>query len=166
MPLAQRKWLKLMGILVIGISVGSCQGQKIYPTYSPLVLESPVYPRGEREIAAPFIPTPHPGYGVVVGYLVAETPADLVGLSVFLGDVITLGDGTHGAFLDRHIAPVAYLDSTTGWFVFERVSPGLYALIVSEPELGSQVYMQANDVKVVEVIAGQVVDLGEVRLNW
>lgn len=167
MPVEQRRWMWLITILTVGVLLVSCQGQKIYPTWSPLVSESPIYLL-ERQLAAPIRPTPYPGYGVVVGRLATETPEDLVGLSVFLADIIALGDGTNGAFLNRQSAPVAHLDFTTGWFVFERVSPGLYALVVSEPELGSWVYMQAGDVNIVEVTAGQVIDLGEVpsTLNW
>lgn len=164
MSLERYRHLELISILLIGVLISSCQSPKISYTRSPLVFESPIYE--VRGLLTPIVPTPHPGCGVVVGYLVSETPANLVGLSVFLGDIITLGDGSYGAFLNRQTAPVANLDFSTGWFVFKCVSPGLYALIVSEPELGSWVYMQADKVKVVEVREGQVIDLGEVPLNW
>lgn len=162
MSVEWHRWMRLTIVLIVGTLLVSCQNRKIFPIWSPLVSESPIY---LRELAAPLKPTPHPGYGVVVGRLVTETPADLVGLSIFLADIIALDDGTYGAFLNRRSAPIAHLDLTTGWFVFERVSPGLYALVVSEPELGSWVYMQAGNVKKVEVTAGQVIELGEVPLT-
>lgn len=160
------KYLRLISILVIGILLTTCQSPRVPYSGSPLGFESPIYPLRAGGSVTPIVPTPYPGYGVVVGRLVNETPTNLVGLSVFLGDIIDLGDGSHGAFLNRQIAPAARLDFITGWFVFERVNPGLYALIISEPELGSWVYMQAGKIKVIDVRAGQVIDLGEIPLNW
>lgn len=153
----------IVGLSIFGILIGACQGQTASPVWSPS--ESPIDRLEGEGLVVPVIPTPYPGYGVVVGRLVTESPVDLVGLSIFLGDVIVLGEETHVAFLNRQIAPRGRLDVTNGWFVFERVNPGLYALVVSEPELGSWVYTQSSDIKIVEVSADQVVNLGEVLFN-
>ena len=155
----------LIGVVIIGVLIVACQSQMVSPTWSPLVSESPIDLLRGGKSAIPAMPTPHPGYGVVVGRLVTDSPMNLVGLSVFLGDAIVLEGGPHAAFLNRQIAPVGRVDSTTGWFVFDRVNPGLYTLVVSEPELGSWVYMQDGDVKIIEVTAGQVVNLGEMLFN-
>jgi len=112
------------------------------------------------------IPTPSPTEGVVVGRLVANNTNDRIGLSIFLGDVITLGEESHAAFLDRERAPIGDLNPATGWFVFKHVRPGIYALIISEPEAGSRAYMTAEgDVMVIKVNPGEITSLGDIFLG-
>lgn len=163
MPLVERKCLGLMSFFIVGMLVGACKSQMVSSVWSPLASESPAYSRADQLVTV--VPTPYPGYGVVIGRLVSDSPVNLIGLSIFLGDIIVLNQETHAAFLNRQIAPVGRLDFTSGWFVFERVKPGLYALIISEPEIGSWVYRQSDDVTVVEVKADQVVNLGEIFFN-
>jgi hypothetical protein len=54
----------------------------------------------------------------------------------------------------------------TGWFVFKHVRPGIYALIISEPEAGSRAYMTAEgDVMVIKVNPGEITSLGDIFLG-
>jgi len=156
----------LAGIVVMTslFLVCACQnvGSPLVSASKSPITESPLYEPGEMA-EIPGIPTPSPTEGVVVGRLVTNNPNDRIGLSIFLGDVVMLGEKSHAAFLDRERAPIGDLNPATGWFVFVHVRPGIYALIVFEPEVGSWAYMTAEgDVMVIKVNPGEVTSLGDI----
>jgi len=164
-----KKSLEFIEIVAVAILLSACLGQSASHVLSPLAIESPFY-EASRVFTPTLthipIPTPSSGRGVVVGRLVTNAPDSLIGLSIFLGDVIVINEHAHAAFLNRQQAPIGRLDTTSGWFVFTDVDPGLYALIISEPEVGSWVYMNPEgDIIVIEVLANEVTNLGEVPFN-
>jgi len=151
-------------VSIVGL-VSACQHVTASPVVSPL---SPL--AGASLLSAPptpwLVPTPSPGMGVVIGRLVANDPTARVGLSIFLGDVVNVGDGSHVAFLNRQNAPIGRVDTVTGRFVFVDVPPGEYSLIVSDVELGGRAYLgPSGDVQVIKVIADQITDLGDISVG-
>ena len=162
-----KKSFEFIKIVTIAILLSTCRGQSVLHALSPLASESPFYEASR--VFSPtltYIPTPSSGRGVVVGRIVTNAPDSLAGLSIFLGNIIVINERTHAAFLNRQQAPIGHLDTTSGWFVFTDVNPGLYALIISEPEVGSWVYMTPEgDIMVIDVLANEVTNVGEVLFN-
>jgi hypothetical protein len=112
-----------------------------------------------------FVPTPSPGNGVVVGQLQSNSPGSWTGLTIFLGDLVLVGE-QRGGFLNREKAPIGRIDEATGKFVFVDVPPGQYSLILSEPEVGSRAYLvPSGEVKVVEVSPGKIIDVGDIPID-
>ena len=160
------KALTLLSILSFVLLATACQDATT-PTANTLVGESPLVAENSPYVLPTLgpVPSPSPGKGVVVGRLTATDPVAMIGLTIFLGDIVNVGDGTHAAFLNRQKAPIGRLDATTGRFYFTDVLPGQYSLIISEVEVGGRAYMApSGDVQVVEVIADQITDLGDVWL--
>lgn len=164
-----KKFIVFIGIVAVTALLSMCRGQSVPNAFSPLALKSPFYEASRiftPTITLTYIPTPPSGRGVVVGRIVTNAPDALVGLSIFLGDIVVINERTHAAFLNKQQAPIGRLDTTSGWFVFTDVNPGLYALIISEPEVGSWVYMTPEgDIMVIEVFANEVTNLGEIPFN-
>ncbi len=162
------KALALLSILTFAMLAIACQNVSPSTAVSTLVEESPLAAETlpfELPTLGP-VPTPPPDKGVVTGKLIAKDPVSRIGLSIFLGDIIDVGDGSHAAFLNRETAPIGRLDATTGRFLFTDVPPGKYSLIISEVEAGGRAYMApSGDVQVIEVVMGQVTDLGDISLG-
>ena len=72
------------------------------------------------------ISTGSPEKGTVKGQLSIENHTELVGLVLYLGDVITDSNGLNGGFLNVENCTTAKFDETSGDFVFSRVGPGEY----------------------------------------
>jgi len=168
----QRVSLALIAV-VVGLIGMACQSRILPHDFSPLTTttwdESPL--AGGRMTSPPprmDVPTPSPGYGVVTGRFVDGESLFAGGVTaVFLADVIEMDDGRYAAFLDRSKAPIEFLEPDSGWFAFSDVRPGLYALVLSDPEMGSRALMTPDgDVEVVEVVAGAVVDLGAISVGY
>jgi hypothetical protein len=162
------KAFALLSILSFTMLATACQDVTTPLPASTLVGESPL--AGERPYPVlptlgP-VPTPSPGKAVVVGKLTTEDPVSRIGLSIFLGDIIDVGDGTHAAFLDRQTAPIGRLDAATGRFQFTEVLPGKYSFIISDIEMGGRAYMTpSGDVQVIEIVTDQIIDLGAIPLG-
>ena len=147
--------------LVLSPFVQEKQSYKLSEIHEQRELE-----QGEISKLSDYIPTPFPGYGIVTGKIVTKDPARMIGLSIFLGDIIIISENRHGAFLDKKRAPIGIFDYTTGRFIFEKVRPGIYALIISEPESGGWVYMtNEGDVVVIKVLENKITDLGELTFD-
>jgi hypothetical protein len=163
-------------IILSIILVISCQ-KRDYSVLSPFTQENQShklseiheqreFEQGKISRLSDYIPTPFPGYGVVIGKIVTKDPTRKIGLSIFLGDIIIINENRHGAFLDKKRAPIGVFDHTTGRFIFEKVRPGIYALIISEPESGGWVYMtDEGDVVVIKVLENKIIDLGELTFD-
>ena len=124
------KALALLSILTFAMLAIACQNVSPSTAVSTLVEESPLAAETlpfELPTLGP-VPTPPPDKGVVTGKLIAKDPVSRIGLSIFLGDIIDVGDGSHAAFLNRETAPIGRLDATTGRFLFTDVPPGKYSL--------------------------------------
>jgi len=151
-------------VLVMGLS---CARQNVVITPfanspSPLVDVSPL-----SALMTPWSePTPSPGMGLVKGRLVVGDPTALIGVSLFLGDIISIDNGGHIAFLNRKNAPIGRIDATTGRFIFIDVPPGEYALIISDVDYGSRVYLNSSgDIQVIKVVPDGIVNLGDIPMN-
>jgi hypothetical protein len=164
-----KKFIVFIGIVAVTALLSMCRRQSVPNAFSPLTLESSFYEASKiftSTLTLTYIPSSPSGRGAVVGRIVTNAPDSLVGLSIFLGDIVVINERTHAAFLNKQQAPIGRLDTTSGWFVFTDVNPGLYALIISEPEVGSWVYMTPEgDIMVIEVFANEVINLGEIPFN-
>jgi hypothetical protein len=162
------KVLAFLGILSFIMSATACQGATVPPAASTLGGESPLARESSHSMLPTLepVPTPSPGKGVVVGKLTTEDTVSRIGLSIFLGDIIDVGDGSHAAFLNRQTAPIGRLDVATGRFLFVDTPPGEYSFIISDVEAGGRAYMApSGDVQVVRVVANQITDLGDISLG-
>ncbi len=107
------------------------------------------------------ISTGSPEKGTVKGQLSIENHTELVGLVLYLGDVITDSNGLNGGFLNVETAPLAKFDETSGDFVFSNVVPGEYSLIIKEVVFGGKLLTdESGNARVIEVSAGSITDLG------
>jgi len=151
-------------LLMVLLSLTACQSTltPAKPSVSPL--GSPL--AAMSVLPTPFpLPTPTADTGVVMGKLTSNDPYALIGLILYLGDIVEADDETHVAFLDRSRAPLGKFDPATGQFAFAEVPPGSYSLIIYEVETTGRVYLgPSGDVYTIEVRAGEVTDLGAVAL--
>lgn len=143
--------------IISGILLNACANKTIRPSSRLSPLESPL------SLAKEIVPTPLPGTCVITGRLITPAPTDLIGLNIFLGDVIEIGNGSHVVLLNRTTAHKGYIDFTTKRFFFVNIPPGLYSLVISEPEMGSWVYTTVKgDIWVIKAEAEQIIDLGDI----
>ncbi|NJM05094.1 hypothetical protein HC891_00960 [Candidatus Gracilibacteria bacterium] len=113
------------------------------------------------------VPTPGAETGVVIGKFLNNPPdgtgvVPIAGRILFLGRVISNAAGVEGLVeIDRLTAPNAVINAD-GEFAFIDITPGSYGVMIdtvqgpqllNDPETGVSM--------VVEVVAGQIVDIGE-----
>ncbi|MCB0211822.1 MAG: hypothetical protein KDJ52_20955 [Anaerolineae bacterium] len=118
------------------------------------------------------IPSPEGDTGVVHGRLLHLDDQPFADTTVRLGTIVWSPgkEGEDGYVAsDRTASPQAQTDDW-GNFVFENIPPGSYGLAVDNPEFTELTAFVLNDIGdkilVVEVEAGTVVDLEEVRLEF
>lgn len=112
-------------------------------------------------------PTPAPGLGAVTGKIRMDNPTDRIGLLVYLGDIVKLGDEFSGGFLDTSIAPHALVNAEDGYFFITDVKPGLYSFVIYEVVSGGRVYQDENgNVLPIEVTENKITDLGDIFFTF
>jgi hypothetical protein len=148
-----------LGALLL-ISVGCSQGTPEPPAAESMA-ESPLLPTA-IPILLPRDHTPPPDLGIVQGVLsLNDEPAPE--RTLYLAAVISSGEGMEIAALDPVEDDRAESDAS-GYFVFLDVSPGRYALGINSP-IGPVLIRGADGQEIVaEVQAGEVVDLGTVKI--
>ncbi len=111
--------------------------------------------------------TPAPGLGAVTGKIQMDNPTDRIGLLVYLGDIVKLGDEFSGGFLDTSIAPHALVNAEDGFFHITDVKPGSYSFVIYEVISGGRVYQDENgNVLPIEVTEDEITDLGEIFFTF
>ena len=112
------------------------------------------------------IPSPESGKGSVVGQITTSNTQDLLGLLVYLGELINLPDNMYGAYLDTKTSPSSLISLEDGKFYIKDVDPGMYSLIVYEVVMGGRVYQDSNGSAIpIKVIDGEITDIGEIEFN-
>ena len=112
------------------------------------------------------IPTPEAGLGVVVGTLLSSGDAGEPYFAELLL-VKTVESSQEGyppsITISREEDPVAVQDKS-GKFLFDKILPGSYALVIWDPPLGNPIIKEpdSDEFIVFEVAAGEVTDLGEI----
>jgi hypothetical protein len=155
-----RRWSLLFLFLLLAGALASCGG--VAPTSAPA-------PSG----AAIEIPPVEPGKSVITGRVYSLTRNEPLGFTIVrLAEVFrTTSDGQvledDGAFvLDGARSPAAATNEQ-GYFVFANVEPREYVLVIGEAEgVNAAVTEQSGKAKVWMATAGQVLDIGEVRVNF
>jgi hypothetical protein len=125
------------------------------------------YPNTSQVLPFPNpIPTPVDSKGTVIGTLISSTPGkSFVGLMLYFGVSLPLTPGP------EHLVTMDFVNSpkTTirenGSFMAENIAPGKYILILWTPHSSRYVPDPTNAEKdlIVEVISGQIVDLGTLQ---
>jgi hypothetical protein len=112
------------------------------------------------------IPSPAAGKGSVVGQLKGSKPESVIGLLVYLGGIVLIGENMTGGVLDTSKAPSTLVDAASGKFYFRDVEPGKYSLIIYDVGMGGSAYQDSSgNVYVVEVKPDSVIDLGAIPLG-
>lgn len=165
-----RRWgIFAFALLLVGACSTSCGSGA--PTSGVSPLETPGTMMQVSPPATPTIstimspPTPSSSeVGTVVGFLLegGETPQPMGQAVLYLGEVVTLADGTPAmAKLDRQTAPSTQTDAN-GWFVFTEAPVGQHTLfldivtrsiVLHHPSSGGDF--------LIEVEGGAITDLGE-----
>lgn len=137
-------------------------------TTSPLPTPTPV-PTKLSSPDAPPVRLPTSGKGTIIGRFVdhesGEPGPETV---VYLGDLIPVeleGEKSHLVTMNPDSSPSTATDRE-GWFVFEDVEPGTYAMVMWTP--GNSWVVSDPDTELnilVTVEADRITDLGEVRTN-
>jgi len=110
------------------------------------------------------LPPPAESKGAITGRLInAATGQDVVGLSVYLGEVADMGSEGDRVVTMREKASPHMLSSIGGYFGFTDIEPGTYALILWTP-LNSVVVPDPATGKefLVTVEAGVITELGDI----
>lgn len=128
---------------------------------SPTPVASPT-PIPTRALVAP---TPLVGYAVITGFMLATGKnAPPVDATLYLGDVVNMDNGLPAVRLDRKTALWA-TPAQDGYFVFSKVPPGRYGLVIGSPE-ASLLLRSATDGQslLLDLGAGQTVDVGRLEV--
>lgn len=116
----------------------------------------------------PVLPTPGKDTGVVTGYLISKDTADpLSNMGVYLGEYIYLTPGPdYLVTLRQEGSPHSATDGS-GRFVITEVPPGDYPIIAWTPFSSYVVPDEKGESElVVSVQAGQIIDVGELIIDW
>jgi len=159
----------LAALMILGMSGCSQPKATLVPT-SPPAMATPVAPAASP-VAAFKVLTPVPGKGAVTGTIIRQIRGlpdePFAETKLYLAKLMTDQSGklVGLAGLDETTAP-ACLTNAAGQFVFQEVEPGMYALIVKTPLFPALAHdiVKKQDV-VPNVVAGQIVDLGEIRVD-
>jgi len=146
------------------------QQSPAYPAPSQYATAAPSTPAIRYSAVTPIPVTPVSGRGAVTGLVIRHLAGVPVGpiaeIRLFLAKVITDEDAPlKVARLNEESAPSS-LTNTEGQFVFVNVEPGKYALILELPMGAMLAHDEVADRDViVDVVADEVVELGEVSLE-
>lgn len=110
------------------------------------------------------LPQPSSGNGSVTGQFSVADPKEMMGIIVYLGDLVVADPSHYGGFLDTSRAPSTIVDSSNGKIFFKDVKPGKYCLIIYDLGEGGKAYTDSNgSVVMVQVEAGKILDLGKLE---
>jgi len=162
---------RLLQVLILSLMVFAFAACK--RTAAPVVtlpFESPVQPfdsplQPDVSVQA-VVPSPVPGFGVVTGQILdrATGQAPLEGV-VYLGSVLTMDNQKPVVRLVKSKDPFAMPDAG-GHFSFPQVAPGEYGVVFATPEESFLIDDPGTGESItLSVGAGQVVDLGTIRLS-
>lgn len=148
-------------ILIASVLLSSCSFQRTNGT------EGTQIPNQASEYKVPNpIPQPQIGKGSVVGQIITNNPQDLIGLIIYLGELIQLPENMYGAYLDAKTAPSSLISIEDGKFYLGDVEPGIYSLIIYEVMAGGKVYQDSNGSAIpVSVVDGEITDIGTIEFN-
>lgn len=154
-------------VLVLG-SVAACGTPEqvtptsLLPTSTVEALKSPLQPTPTTPL-----PTLEAGFGGVSGALVSYPPAWAGSkLSVYLAPFYPTGQNSGEGFFvlepsEHPRAPVL----GGGLFVVENVPPAQYVVVIGPTPAEALVVQEDGRPKVFQVLEGEVLDIGEVRLD-
>ncbi len=153
--------MKRILIGLIGLVFVSCAG---FPAQ-----ESDAYPAPELSLTQTGLHSLSASTGAVKGRLISKTHnVPLQNLIIYLGNLVPLEPGPgYLVVIDYNTSPQSPLDPA-GYFVMPNVTPGTYGLVVWAPFKGQILMdtMQADKQLLVTITAGQVVDLGDIFVDW
>lgn len=144
-------WFFLLFIAFIAFTLGCTSFESINSTIA------------HKQLTA----NPSPGFGAVKGIIKTKDLKDLNGLIVYLGDIIQMGEGFRGGFLDPNKAPYALIDPHTGIFFINNVRPGTYSLIIYEVVAGGKIYQDVDGNAIeIQVKQNELTDLGVIEIDF
>jgi hypothetical protein len=144
----------------------ACSPEPIKATITQSVRNTETNPDSDAEANA--FPSPAADSGVVTGRIIVESSgAPLVGVVVYLGEILPLDPGEeYLVTLEEQASPHASIDEN-GRFIITDIPPGDYPIIVWTP-MRSQVLADPDGELEfsVSVQAGEVIDIGVFAVDW
>lgn len=148
--------------LILSLTLSSCTFQNIKESEIGSIPD-----QKESFIVPDPIPQPQTGKGSVIGKISTDNSQDLVGLIIYLGELIQLPDNMYGAYLDTKKSPFSQISLNDGTFYLKDVEPGIYSLIIYEVMMGGKVYQDSNgSVIPIKVVDGKITDVGEIKFSF
>jgi hypothetical protein len=147
----------ILPLLLLFVFTGCRQGMPVIDAQGTYV------PGGQGTIPAPGLDT-----GVVVGRLFSsKMDAPLSDMGIYLGEYTYLTPGPEHLISVRQEGSPHTNTDANGYFAIVDIPPGSYPLLAWTP-FTSYVVPDESGLQelVVEVIAGQVTDLGEIQIYW
>jgi hypothetical protein len=166
-------WILLL-LFVAGCSRGASTATGVADTPAPQETQAPTVVPSETATSAPTAvldSTPSPGKGNAIGLMIRAPrgvqPHPMQSTKLYLAEMLrnAQGDLAGLAGVDEERAPFAWTDAE-GRFAFADIEPGHYALVIKHPLTLALAHDEPSgrDV-VVEVIAGQIQDLGTIQVD-
>ena len=114
------------------------------------------------------VPAPGSDTGVVTGsFFSTKMNAPLSQIGVYLGDYMYLTPGPHYLVTIREQGSPHTMSDNQGRFVIDKVPPGKYPLMLYTPFNSLVIPDQKGEKELaVEVKAGQVTDVGELKVDF
>lgn len=136
---------------------------------SPLAKTSPLSPpttvASDKSPMRTALPQPAEGKGAVTGRMInAATGQRMIAITVYLGDVASMGEGKGNVVTIKEKGSPRTLTDADGYFAFTDIEPGTYALVLWTP-LNSIVVEDRDspgEYFLVTVENSRITDLGEV----
>ena len=153
--------LILLFLLVVSLLLSACNA------VAPSIAEptEKALPTATETITVPMMPVPADGKGVVCGYLIDKETSEPPQAALFLSPNIAAGRDDVPAMMSfsYQTNPRAQVNEE-GYFCFEDVKPGVYALTLWSPPDNVE-FIEAEDGQDylwVEINPGSVIDMGHV----
>lgn len=151
------------------IEIPTPQGVEGIPTSTSAAIDGNITPLPVQVVTALLSPLPTPSLedGVVVGRALTLDGRPIANTNAYLAKVYWNADRTNGVFaLDVNVAP-ATDTQVNGDFIFTGVQEGEYTFVVGNVDRKTAVLSNTDgSAQIFKITAGQVVSLGDVRMDY
>ena len=156
-----------IGLTLVVLLLAGCERAQVEPTatwtpVSPITTPTPVPPTATPVLLTH---TPAPTTGQVKGVLVGKATRNPVKAPLTLIPVEMKSDGSFTLPLNPGDLAIEGNSDDSGAFLFEDLQPGHYAMSTMIGGLGAALKDQEGDLVIIQVEAGQIVDLGEIPVR-
>lgn len=121
----------------------------------------------EKTASPIVIPAPDTETATLMGLISSvSTGQPLVNVTLYIAEKTPLGDSKEYVYSFQEKSSPHSLTDTAGQFIITNITPGAYVVLLTTP-FGNYLALDSNNQEIhLDLIAGDVIDLEEVFVNW